>query len=103
MPGRAGRLLCRLPLEMDLPAAEIHSPCRAGILQGWYLTAGCSLNGRGSSGPPCQLFGLALQSLHENIIRDIRSKEYDKPTPIQAQGIPVGMSGRCASGPLSSS
>ena len=41
MPGRAGTLLCKLPLEMDLPAAEIHLPCRAGILQGWYLAAGC--------------------------------------------------------------
>ncbi len=53
-------------------------------------------------GQPAKWLLLALQSLHENIIRDIRSKEYDKPTPIQAQGIPVGMSGRYTTGLLPS-
>lgn len=33
-------------------------------------------------------------NLHENIMRDIREREYQSPTPIQAQGIPIGLSGR---------
>jgi len=33
-------------------------------------------------------------NLHINILKDIRDKEYEKPTPIQAQGVPVGLLGR---------
>ena len=35
-----------------------------------------------------------LQNLHENIMRDITYKQYDKPTPIQAQGVPLALKGK---------
>lgn len=35
----------------------------------------------------------APQNLHPNIITDIRLHKYDVPTPIQAQGIPIALSG----------
>jgi ATP-dependent RNA helicase DDX5/DBP2 len=34
------------------------------------------------------------QNLHDNIIADIQHHKYETPTPIQAQGIPVALSGR---------
>lgn len=34
------------------------------------------------------------QNLHPNIMLDIRERAYQSPTPIQAQGIPIGLSGR---------
>ena len=34
------------------------------------------------------------QNLHANILADIASHNYETPTPIQAQGIPVALSGR---------
>jgi ATP-dependent RNA helicase DDX5/DBP2 len=34
-----------------------------------------------------------MQNLHENIIADIKHHKYETPTPIQAQGIPVALSG----------
>ncbi len=40
-----------------------------------------------------QLISSFLQNLHENIMRDIKHKKYDKPTPIQAQGIPIALKG----------
>jgi len=33
-------------------------------------------------------------NLHPNIMLDIRERAYQSPTPIQAQGIPIGLSGR---------
>ncbi|KAF6260713.1 P-loop containing nucleoside triphosphate hydrolase protein [Scenedesmus sp. NREL 46B-D3] len=33
-------------------------------------------------------------NLHENIISDIKQHKYETPTPIQAQGVPVALSGR---------
>ncbi|WIA13020.1 hypothetical protein OEZ85_006630 [Tetradesmus obliquus] len=33
-------------------------------------------------------------NLHENIISDIKHHKYETPTPIQAQGVPVALSGR---------
>lgn len=38
--------------------------------------------------------GRAPQNLHANIMLDIRQREYQSPTPIQAQGIPLVLSGR---------
>jgi ATP-dependent RNA helicase DDX5/DBP2 len=35
-----------------------------------------------------------LQNLHQNILTDITAHKYETPTPIQAQGIPVALSGR---------
>ena len=37
---------------------------------------------------------LHTQNLHANVMLDIRQREYQSPTPIQAQGIPVALSGR---------
>lgn len=34
------------------------------------------------------------QNLDPNILRDIRAHGYDRPTPIQAQGVPVSLTGR---------
>ena len=34
------------------------------------------------------------QNLHQNILDDIAAHKYETPTPIQAQGIPVSLSGR---------
>jgi ATP-dependent RNA helicase DDX5/DBP2 len=44
-----------------------------------------------SAAPCCHLL---LQNLHENIISDIKHHKYETPTPIQAQGVPVALSGR---------
>ena len=44
--------------------------------------------------PSIHLSSVGLQNLHENIMRDIKHKQYDKPTPIQAQGIPIALKGR---------
>ena len=35
-----------------------------------------------------------MQNLHANIMLDIREREYQSPTPIQAQGMPIALSGR---------
>lgn len=35
-----------------------------------------------------------MQNLHDNIQADISRHKYETPTPIQAQGIPVALSGR---------
>lgn len=43
---------------------------------------------------PCLIKCLFLQNLHENIMRDITYKQYDKPTPIQAQGVPLALKGK---------
>lgn len=48
----------------------------------WRVTAECCV------GCPC------LQNLHANIMLDIREREYQSPTPIQAQGMPIALSGR---------
>ncbi len=37
---------------------------------------------------------MCVQNLHTNIMLDIRQREYQSPTPIQAQGIPLVLSGR---------
>lgn len=37
---------------------------------------------------------MLLQNVHAQIQQDIVHKGYDKPTPIQAQGTPVALSGR---------
>lgn len=37
---------------------------------------------------------LPVQNLHANIMLDVRERAYQSPTPIQAQGIPIGLSGR---------
>jgi ATP-dependent RNA helicase DDX5/DBP2 len=37
---------------------------------------------------------LPFQNLHRNIQADIRSHEYESPTPIQSQAMPVALSGR---------
>jgi len=42
--------------------------------------------------PPIETF--EDMNLHEDIIQDIRYHDYEKPTPIQTQGIPVALSGR---------
>ncbi len=36
---------------------------------------------------------LRAQNLHSNIIEDIAHHKYETPTPIQAQGIPIALSG----------
>ncbi|KXZ51496.1 hypothetical protein GPECTOR_12g459 [Gonium pectorale] len=33
-------------------------------------------------------------NLHENIVADIMHHKYETPTPIQAQGLPIALSGR---------
>jgi len=35
-----------------------------------------------------------LQCLHSSIIKDIALREYARPTPIQAQAMPVALSGK---------
>jgi ATP-dependent RNA helicase DDX5/DBP2 len=40
------------------------------------------------------LFCVIVQNLHEQILADIAHHKYETPTPIQAQGIPVALSGR---------
>ena len=42
----------------------------------------------------CSPSALWVQNLHPNIMMDIREREYQSPTPIQAQGMPIALSGR---------
>jgi ATP-dependent RNA helicase DDX5/DBP2 len=46
----------------------------------------------GSAVPPIESFD--DMNLHANIMLDIREREYQSPTPIQAQGMPIALSGR---------
>lgn len=50
-----------------------------------------SVEGETSTSVPLEAFD--DMNLHENIMRDIKHKQYDKPTPIQAQGIPIALKG----------
>lgn len=49
-------------------------------------------DGEPQAPPPIETF--EDMNLHEDIIQDIRYHDYEKPTPIQTQGIPVALSGR---------
>lgn len=43
---------------------------------------------------PTTVLPSSQQNLHQNILTDIASHKYETPTPIQAQGIPIALSGR---------
>mmetsp|Transcript_13117 Transcript_13117/g.15863 ORF Transcript_13117/g.15863 Transcript_13117/m.15863 type:complete len:600 (-) Transcript_13117:184-1983(-) len=48
--------------------------------------------GEDAASPPIESFD--DMNLHANIMLDVRYHEYEKPTPIQSQAIPVALSGR---------